>query len=265
MDEDRWLASRFAPAPARARLVALYALNYEIARTAEAVTQGGLGDIRLAWWSQAIDEIYAGKKPRAHPVLTAFAEAVRDASLPRAPLDAMIAARGKDLDAAPFRTWIDLNDYLEATAGNVMRLALTVCGAGLGEKAEPFVRAASVSWGYAGLLRAAPFWAQRGRNFFPSRDMEHRYLDPALMPVDFSGMSAGAVFTNMMERGRRAHAQVRDLGRRLPSAFFPAIGYLALAPLYYRALMAAQAPVAVSSALLRRQWSLLTASATGKL
>ena len=57
VDEDRWLASRFAPADVRARLIALYAVNYEIARTAEVVREPGVGDIRLAWWRDALAEI----------------------------------------------------------------------------------------------------------------------------------------------------------------------------------------------------------------
>ena len=40
------LASRFAPPEARRQLIALYALNYEIAHTAETVTQATLGDMR---------------------------------------------------------------------------------------------------------------------------------------------------------------------------------------------------------------------------
>ena len=78
VDEDRWLASRFAPAGVRSRLTALYALNYEISRTAETVTQPALGDIRLAWWREAVEEIYAGRAVRAHPALSAFAAALRE-------------------------------------------------------------------------------------------------------------------------------------------------------------------------------------------
>jgi 15-cis-phytoene synthase len=238
VDEDRWLASRFAPAPARKRLVALYALNYEIARTAEAVTQEGIGDIRLAWWSQAIDEIYAGRKPRAHPALAAYAEAVREASLPRAPLDALIAARGKDLEAAPFATWADMDAYIDATAGNVLRLAAEVSAAGAAAPAqlESFIRRAGLAWGYAGLSRALPFWTARGRTMLPQ-----------------GGHSVAA----LIERGVHASEAVHALSRTMPAALFPAIGYLALAPGYLRT--GAAAP------LLVRQARLILASATGKL
>ena len=105
-DEDRWLASRFAPADARRRLVAIYALNYEIARTADVVTQAALGDIRLAWWREGIAEVFDAKPVRAHPALEAF-DAMRDeAAWPRALLlsltaAAFLAAATLHLSAAP--------------------------------------------------------------------------------------------------------------------------------------------------------------------
>src|SRR5215475_5076637 len=102
VDEDRWLASRFAPADVRARLIAIYALNHEIARTADVVTQAAIGDIRLQWWREALAEVFEGKPVRAHPVLAAIAQAHRETPLPRTALDTLIAARGRDLDASPF-------------------------------------------------------------------------------------------------------------------------------------------------------------------
>ena len=46
-DPDRWLASRFiADRAARADVVALYALNIELARIAEAVREPLMGEIR---------------------------------------------------------------------------------------------------------------------------------------------------------------------------------------------------------------------------
>ncbi|MBK8544168.1 MAG: hypothetical protein IPL62_11845 [Caulobacteraceae bacterium] len=40
VDEDRWLAARFAPPLVRERLIAIYAVNYEIARRRPCVKQG---------------------------------------------------------------------------------------------------------------------------------------------------------------------------------------------------------------------------------
>src|SRR5688572_12376687 len=134
VDEDRWLASRFASAHVRGDLVALYALNYELARTAEVVSQPTLGDIRLAWWREAVAEIYEGRTPRAHPVVDALAQSRK--LWPRQALEDLIDARARDLDATPFDSEAAFSAYLDATAGQLMRLALIACGA---EMPETFI------------------------------------------------------------------------------------------------------------------------------
>lgn len=270
VDEDRWLASRFAPKAVRPRLLALYALNHEIARTAEAVTHEGIGDLRLAWWSEAVADIYEGKPAKAHPALEAYADAVAEARLPRAPLDEMIAARGKDLDQAPFANWSDLDEYLEATAGNMFRLAIEACAETdvRPKQFDNFVRQAGRAWGYAGLLRALPLWTARGRTYFPHNLMAHNGLAPNTVFQDFSGHAARSCTAAVLDRGRHAYKEARELATLLPSALFPAIGYLAFAPRYFRALSEQQYAMASESALVplfARQMALMTASATGKV
>ena len=62
VDEDRWLAARFAPRLVRERLTALYALNHEIARAAEGASNPTLGEMRLLWWRDAIAEIHSRRQ-----------------------------------------------------------------------------------------------------------------------------------------------------------------------------------------------------------
>jgi phytoene synthase len=74
VDPDRWFASRFiADEAARARVIALYAFDHQLAR-AGAVTSNDLAaEIRLTWWREALAEIYAGADVRGHPVADALA------------------------------------------------------------------------------------------------------------------------------------------------------------------------------------------------
>ena len=65
VDFDRYLSSLFAPAAAAARsLNVLYAFNYEVAKTAETVSQPIAGQIRLQWWRDRIAELYRGVRGR---------------------------------------------------------------------------------------------------------------------------------------------------------------------------------------------------------
>lgn len=235
VDEDRWLASRFAPAHVRARLIAIYALNHEIARTADVVSQAAIGDIRLQWWRDALAEIFDGKAVRAHPVLTAIAQAHQETPLPRAALEALIDARGRDLDTAAFATFAEIDVYLDATAGNVMRIAASACGVALD---EVLVNTAAKAWGYAGLLRAATHWRASGRSVLPQEN-----ADPHAM----------------VKRARAAYANAR--AERVPADGFPAIGYVTLAPLYLSAIEKGRS----ARSLFRRQLKLVAASARGQL
>ncbi|MEM1140816.1 MAG: squalene/phytoene synthase family protein, partial [Pseudomonadota bacterium] len=122
-DPDRYLASLFAPAEKREALWALYAFHAEIARVRDTVSEPMLGEIRLTWWRDVLDELYAGEAPRAHEVVVPLAHLIRSHGIARDPLEALIDARYRDLDPAPFETDGDFLAYLDATAGALMGVA----------------------------------------------------------------------------------------------------------------------------------------------
>ncbi len=150
VDPDRWLTSRFiADAAARADVLAVYAFDHELARAPRAASTSLLAEIRLTWWREALDEIFAGGPVRRHPVAAALGEAVRRRNLPRAPLEAMIdgqiAALEIALDAAAALAWSD------AVEGSAARLAAMIL-----DPAAPVeaTSAAGRAWGLALLGRA---------------------------------------------------------------------------------------------------------------
>ena len=53
-DNDRFLATLFAPAEHRGALHALYAFNVEVARVREVAREPLPGEIRLQWWSEVV-------------------------------------------------------------------------------------------------------------------------------------------------------------------------------------------------------------------
>lgn len=206
-DPDRWLASRFAAdAQARADLMTLYAFNDELARVAPAVSNPMLGEIRFAWWNEAVDEIYQGRPVRRHPVTQALAELTVRRSLPRAPFDAMIAARHADLDAQPFADAVGLYAYLDDASGALMAQAATILGA-----AEPPGRFAYAAraWGVAGLARA------------------HWSGAPNRLPPDWSQADLRAAVDSLL------HSARVEL-KRLAVNAFPAVAYVTLAGAYAR-------------------------------
>src|SRR5690242_18172379 len=114
-DPDRWLASRLiADEVARADVIALYAFNHELARAPEVASQPLVGEMRLAWWGEVLEEIFEGRRVRTHPVAQALERAVKAHALPRGPLDAMTEARLADLDGGVLEPE-KVEPYIDAT------------------------------------------------------------------------------------------------------------------------------------------------------
>jgi phytoene synthase len=122
-DPDRWLSSRFvADVRARADVVAIYAYDYELARAPKVASNSLLGEIRLTWWREVLDEVFEGRAVRLHPTAQALADVVRRHGLPREPLEAMIDARYRELDEAPMNE-AEALEWARGTGGTAAELA----------------------------------------------------------------------------------------------------------------------------------------------
>ncbi len=123
VDPDRWLSSRFIADPqARADVIAIYAYDHELARAPRVATNPLMGEIRLAWWREVLDEVFEGRHVRHHPTAQALAEVVRRRGLPREPLEAMIDGRYRQLDPEPLNAE-DASALAVSTAGRANLLA----------------------------------------------------------------------------------------------------------------------------------------------
>jgi phytoene synthase len=239
VDPDRWLASRFIADPRlRAEVIAVYALNDELARVGETVSQPLIGEIRLAWWRDRIDDLFEGRPVPAQPTLEVLAAPIMDGRLPRSLFEALIEARHLDLDAAPFADTAALARYLDGTAGAIMGLAARTLSP---EAPLAAVIQAARAWGMAGLYRARAHWTARNRRWNPQDWGE---LDEAALGARVRAEVASALVT------------AREEVAALPVAAFPAAAYAALAQPYARDRALGE---------LQRRVRLLWATATGRL
>ena len=74
-DRDRYLSVLYADAGARPGLLALHALDLEMAQVVASTSEPMLGEIRLAWWRDALIALDSGVVP-AHPLLQLLAAEV---------------------------------------------------------------------------------------------------------------------------------------------------------------------------------------------
>lgn len=270
-DEDRALAARFAPRPVAGRLMALYAVHAEVARTAETVSEPMLGDIRLAWWAEALAEIAAGGPVRGHEAARALAEALKDAAAgpALAALGAVIEARRRDLDPAPFATIEELALYAEATAGGLAAAAAALCLDGpIPAHVAGAARLVGRAWGLTGLARAYRFRLAANQAPVAEETLASLGLRRAALARGDDAAAARAVLTPLLDAADAAQMRLAALAPRLPAEVWPAFGYVCLARGYRRRMRAPgfdPCRHACDRPLLARQLALVASALSGGL
>ena len=236
VDPDRYMCALFAAPQQRGALFALLLFNAEIARVCEVVSEPMLGQIRLQWWREAIDEIYQGGG-RRHEVLDPLAEAIRAHGLTRRYFERLINAREMDLDSMPPENIAALKNYAEESAAPLVSLELEVAGADAGVLVD-VARHTGVSWALTGLMRALPHHAAEGRVMLP-RDV---LAATGLTVETVCGGEAKANVTRAVEKvanvARQHSDEARVLRRTLPRVVKRATLQAVLSAVYLRRLAA---------------------------
>lgn len=157
-DPDRFAAAMAAPVEARKTLLPLYAFNVEVARAPWVTEEPMIGEMRLQWWRDVLEEIAAAKVPRKHEVAEPLA-AVLDAQ-GAALLDKVVAVRRWDLYKDPFEDMAHFEDYIRA-GGVLMWVAARALGAQADAAAK--VTATGRAAALARYLQAVPELEARSR------------------------------------------------------------------------------------------------------
>lgn len=234
-DPDRFLTVMLAPMARRADLASLYAFNLEVAKTREAVSEGMIGDIRLQWWREAVEECFAGGPVRRHAVVEALAETIRRHDLPRAPFDRLLDARAADLDDEPPATREDFNAYLDGTATPLADLALAVLGIDAPDRVAAG-RAAALGFATIGQIRALPHLLRQRRHHLPSSLLDQHDVDRfALSEMRFHPALGNALLA-LCEKAEGHILQARSVR---PSDAYPVIALARIADFYRRRLVRA--------------------------
>jgi 15-cis-phytoene synthase len=165
-NRPRYIATLFAPDHLREHLFALYAFDAEIRRIPFLVSEPQIGEIRLQWWLDTIDAIYAGST-LDHPIAIALSAAIKQGHLPKQPLCNLIEAHTRDLYADPMPSLNDLEGYLGETNSAVIQMAAQILLAGKGQGLENAAGLLGVAQGIADLLVQQPHSPHGGTHLLP--------------------------------------------------------------------------------------------------
>ena len=246
MDPDRYYAALFAPAVIRDRLMVLYAFYLEAARIPEEVSEPVIGEMRLNWMKEAVEDLFADPpKVRRHDLYEALSDLVREPGGPsKEDLLQLIEARVADLGQGPFPDEAERERYIDRTAGLVMKLASQLChGHELAQDMSSVLVSAGRYWGFTGLLAHHELLARSGRPPFTEDEISQD--DPT---------------TGLRESVSAMTDELSNSTRILPSSLYPALGYIRLGRSYLK-----HDGTSYSPGPLTRQISLLFGSLTGRL
>lgn len=160
-DEDRFLSAMTAKPEMRAVLFPLYAFNVEIFRAAWASDEPMMCQMRLQYWRDLVETIYAGAALPNIPLAKPLADVVRQGGVVQQDLQELIEARSWDIHREPFENAEHFTDYLEKTAGNLMAMAARITG--VSDHFDATVRAHGYAMGLAKFLIAVPDLKAHGR------------------------------------------------------------------------------------------------------
>jgi phytoene synthase len=258
-DPDRRLSALFAPEAVRNRLMALYAFNYEISRISNATSESLIAEMKLTWWRDAIEDLYADPPNiRRHDVIEALSALTE--RLNKEDLLSLIDARLDDATVRPFTDLDEVLGYVDQTAGQIIRLAVGLCGADV--KPEPLVEAGR-AWGLTGLLRAFPLRARIGRAPIGMDALEGVGASPAMLAQGLGEEKIALALEPVRSAAVDAIEAFKAQGPLSPDAM-PALGYVLLTPGYLDRLPENPYQQSRERSLLGRQCRILWAALTGR-
>lgn len=121
-DYERYLAALFMPAEAREGAFALIAWNAEVAHIRRAVREEMIGHIRFAWWRERLDDLFAGKVPKGHPVLEALLPYAHNGRLNREHFEVMLDAYEGEFAESGFADAEHWITFCESIGGRILCL-----------------------------------------------------------------------------------------------------------------------------------------------
>lgn len=156
-DPDRFAATMAAPVAVRKVLFPIYAFNVEVSRAPWVTKEAIIAEMRLQWWTDALEEIASGGLVRRHEVVTSLAH-VLDAEAARV-LQRAVQARLWDVYRDPFENEAAFSKYIEDTAASLL---LAAAQSLTGQRSSALTDL-GYAMGLAQFLRAVPELERQGR------------------------------------------------------------------------------------------------------
>jgi phytoene synthase len=252
-ERDLWLATLFAPERLRPHLHALAAFAHETGDVATRVREPIAGEMRLAWWREALAGVRPAEAAGA-PIAAAVIDTTAKFALPAAVFESLLQALAFDVYDDAMESLEALEAYGVATAGALIALRAQV----LADRRETDTRAASDAAGAGLALSRAVLDFALGRRrpiLAPRALIERHGVSWAEARAGSGGEGLRAAFGELADAAEARFEEAEARLAALPSALAPAFAPLATARLDLKRWRSAATPFAPATPW-RRQWAL---------
>ncbi len=252
-EHDSWLAALFAPEPLRRHLHALAAFAHETGHIGERVREPLAGEMRLAWWREALNGTRA-EEATGNPLAAALIDTMAKFALPFAPFDDLLQALTFDVYDEAMASLAELEAYGRASAGALIAMSAQVLAKGR----DPRVKGASEAAGAGlALTRALTEFAAAGRIKRLPQDLLARHgAAPTWMSSGRDDARLRAALAELAAIAEARFAEAEALLASAPGALAPAFALVATARLDLRRWRRSGGAPFVAAAPWRRQWAL---------
>lgn len=194
-DRDRYLSTLVLTGAHRDAVTALYAFNADVASIRERVSDPAPGEIRLQWWSDALEGEGHGAV-RQNPVADALLDTIARYNIPAGTLLRLIGARRFDLYDDPMPDLESFEGYAGETVSTLYQLAAMILNDGETVETGDAAGHLGVAHAMIGHLRAFGYVSSQGRIVLP-----------------WSIMAANGVGEDEIFSGRASEGVVEALGQ----------------------------------------------------
>lgn len=240
-DRDRYLSTLVLTGLHRDAVTALYAFNADVASIRDRVSDPAPGEIRLQWWSDALDGDGHGAV-RQNPIADALLDTIERYSIPAGTLLRLIGARRFDLYDDPMPDLETFEGYAGETVSTLYQLAAMILNDGEPIETGDAAGHLGVAHALIGHLRAFGRVSAQGRIMLPWSIFEA------------NGAREGEIFSGIESEGLiEALGQVAELASdhlakadaavaQLPAQLKPAFAPIAILGAQFRGLKQAVGP-----------------------
>jgi phytoene synthase len=221
-DRDRYLSTLVLTGEQRDAVTALYAFNADVAAIRERVSDPAPGEIRLQWWSDALEGEGHGAV-RQNPVADALLDTIARYNIPAGTLLRLIGARRFDLYDDPMPDLETFEGYAGETVSTLYQLAAMILNDGETIETGDAAGHLGVAHAMVGHIRSFGYVSSQGRIMLPWSIMAANGVTEDEI---FSGTASegvvealGQIAELAVEHLNKAKAAIKQLPARLRPAF----------------------------------------------